>query len=211
MFDYLFIDLDGPILETRLRHYWVFNSALTKLGLKTNLDLELYWELKRNKTPLHEILKLNLTSNKYHKELSIELLNLIESEEALDKDIVKTGAQDFLNNVRLYFKHVCLVTLRRNKRNTLDQLARLDLTQYFDSVVIPEDTSNNPKYNALKNISFNTALFIGDTEEDFITAKKLGIKSVGILNGIRVKKLMSADIYFEELKDIDIVGLLNLK
>lgn len=211
MFDYLFIDLDGPILETKLRHYWVFNSALTKLGLETNLDSELYWELKRNKTPLNEILKLNLTSNKYHKELSIELLNLIESLEALDKDIIKTGAQDFLNNARFYFKHVCLVTLRRNKRNTLAQLERLDLTQYFDSVVIPEVTSNNPKYNALKNISFNTALFIGDTEEDFITAKKLGIKSVGILNGIRVKKLMSADIYFEELRDIDIVGFLDLK
>ena len=55
----------------------------------------------------------------------------------------------------------------------------------------------------MKDKIFNNAIFIGDTEEDTNTAKMLGIKSIGITNGLRNKKFLEADYYYEEIKDID--------
>ena len=51
-------------------------------------------------------------------------------------------------------------------------------------------SSSKKKYEALKDKIFNNAIFIGDTEEDTNTAKMLGIKSIGITNGLRDKKFL---------------------
>lgn len=210
MIDYLFIDLDGPILETRYRHFWVFNSALAKMRIQNNLDLCSYWELKRNRTSLSNIMNLNLTSNIHYKDLSIELNKLIESREALGKDELKTCAIDFLEVAHKYFKKVCLITMRRNKKETMLQLERLGLISYFDKIIIAANDFKFSKYSALKKISFNTALFIGDTENDFEAAKKLGIKSIGIINGIRNRNLMDdADFFLNDLNSISIFNIIN--
>lgn len=209
MFDYLFIDLDGPILETKFRHYWVFKEALYIHNNDTNLEIDTFWNLKRNKVVLSKILELNGSTNINIQELNLTILNLMESVQALDKDILKVGAVEFLIRSRCHFKNIFLVTMRRNELNTNNQLDKLGIISYFDSILIANNSNPNPKYEVIKNLIFKKALFIGDTEEDSITAYKLGIKSVGILNGIREKELMNFDFYFEELINVDLSLLLE--
>ena len=48
MFDYIFLDLDGPILEGKNRHYECYKEIIETHGGDL-LDLDTYWNLKRDK------------------------------------------------------------------------------------------------------------------------------------------------------------------
>jgi len=106
--------------------------------------------------------------------------------------------QEFNN----FANKIYLVTMRNNEKNLLQQLETLKVKELFDKIIVCKSKTENPKYNALKKIKFNTAVIIGDTEEDTKTAKKLGIKCIGITNGLRLKKLLDADYFVDELCNI---------
>jgi phosphoglycolate phosphatase-like HAD superfamily hydrolase len=92
--------------------------------------------------------------------------------------------------------------MRNNRKNLLQQLNTLKINDLFDKIIVCKSKTENSKYNALKKIKFNTAIFIGDTEEDTKTARKLGIKCIGITNGLRMKELLDADYYCDEICNI---------
>jgi len=101
-------------------------------------------------------------------------------------------------------KNLVLVTMRNNKENLLKQLEKIKIKDIFSDIIVCGSMMQNPKYDALKDIKFNSAIIIGDTEEDTNTAKLLGIKSIGILNGLRVKRYLDADFFCEELYNINL-------
>ncbi len=208
LYDCLFIDLDGPILETKYRHYWVLKKALEELDTDVNIDLNYFWNLKRDKTSLKSILSYNKTPDLDIESVTSSMNDYIESSFALSKDVLKPGVIEFLISSRKHFKKLYLVTMRRDKKNTIKQLDALGLIDYFNDIFLVNYRTDNPKYDALKNIDFDKAIFIGDTEIDFIAANKLGIKSIGIVNGIRNVEYMDCDFYYNELKDIDLTELL---
>lgn len=201
-YDYLFIDLDGPILEGKFRHYNCYKDIIGCYG-GTPLDINEYWNLKRNMVKRDIVLKKSFFQGTYDDFLTMWMEN-IEKPEYLQFDYLKPDVDKTLNNFKNYFEKIYLVTMRNNDKNLLRQLKDLAIVNFFDEIIICHSTQENPKYSALKELRFNKALVIGDTEEDTKTAKLLGVKCIGITNGLRDKNYLDADYYADEICNIEI-------
>ena len=201
VFDYIFIDLDGPILDGKLRHYNCYVDILKKYdGIP--LSINEYWESKRNKVSRDVLLKKSGFSYNYETYLH-EWVTSIERPEYLQYDVLKPRVSETLEAWKQnYSRKLVLVTMRQNRQNLLVQLKQLDILNMFDEVIDCNPFINEPKYTMLKEIKFNRAIFIGDTEEDVYTARKLDIPIIGILNGLRNKDYLHADRYVDEICQI---------
>lgn len=200
-FDYIFLDLDGPILEGKHRHYRCYEDIIKKYG-GTALGIDYYWELKRNKITRNIVLEKSNFQKSYEIFLK-EWMENIENEKYLILDALKPEVVETLKSWKNVADKIILVTMRQNRQYLLNQLDRLGILFLLDEVIDCPPERKNTKYEALKNKNFEKAIFIGDTEEDTNTAKKLGIKSIGITNGLRKKEFLEADYYYEDIKDID--------
>jgi phosphoglycolate phosphatase len=129
----LVIDLDGPILDGRQRHYWCYKEILESFGARA-LSIDEYWAQKRERVHASDILAASGAAARYedfHRTWSAQ----IELPEALGRDRVQAGARETLSlwhNRRL---RIVVATLRRNKRNLYDQLDALGLSSFFNDVV----------------------------------------------------------------------------
>lgn len=199
-FDCIYLDLDGPILDGKLKHYKCYKDIIDKYGGYA-LDIEEYWEMKRNKIN-RKILLEKSNFNASYEVFFNEWLKNIELEKYLIYDILKPKVKETLGLWKNFTENLILVTMRQNRSNLLKQLENLQIIYYFDEVIDCNPFIENSKYQALKNKIFKDAIFVGDTEEDIKTANMLNIKCVAITNGIRDKRFLIADYYAEEIKDI---------
>jgi phosphoglycolate phosphatase-like HAD superfamily hydrolase len=201
-YDYIFIDLDGPILDGKYRHYNCYKDIILKDG-GVPLDLNSYWNMKRNKINRIQVLKNSNYPETYENFLN-QWLDCIEKKEYLEYDILKPNIISTLEKFIDYSDNIYLVTMRVQRANLLWQLEYHNLTKFFTSIINVGFKDESPKYKALKHLNIKKGIFIGDTEEDTKTAKMLNIKSIGITNGLREKKFLYANYYFEELFYIDL-------
>ena len=163
---------------------------------------EMINEKKRNKITRDIVLEKSNFQESYEIFFK-EWMKNIENEKYLNLDSLKPEVVETLKSWRNITDKIVLVTMRQNREYLLNQLDRLGILCLLNEVIDCPPQRKNTKYEALKDKIFNNAIFIGDTEEDTNTAKMLGIKSIGITNGLRNKKFLEADYYYEEIKDID--------
>ncbi|AJQ26088.1 HAD family hydrolase [Pelosinus fermentans] len=207
--DYIFLDLDGPILDGKLRHYNCYRDIILKDG-GVPIDIDQYWNMKRAKIKRDIILHQSQYQNTYENFLQ-QWIDNIEKKEYLKFDELKPYISDTLSDWRDFAKSIVLVTMRNNHDNLLWQLHHFGIYNLLDNVISCSNIKQEGgKYNELKGLSFNTAIVIGDTEEDTITAEKLGIKVIAITNGLREKKHLCADYYFEEIYQIDMKQIISV-
>lgn len=205
MFDYIFLDLDGPLLEGKYRHYKCYEDIIKKHGGDI-LDIDTYWELKRNKVTRDVVLEKSNFKESYNVFFDAWMKN-IEDKKYLKLDILKPNVIEILRQWKNISNSIVLVTMRQNRAFLIEQLKDLGVYNLLDEIIDCPPQRKNTKYEALKHKNFKTAIFIGDTEEDTKTAKMLNIKSIGIISGLRKKEFLDADYYFEEIKDIDFNNL----
>ena len=196
----IFVDLDGTLLETKNRHYSCYRDIILKNG-GIPVDLDTYWKMKRNKIKLAQLLELSQYLGK-HIDFMSQWTMLIEKKEYLNFDTLKYRVSETLNTWRKIVDSLQLVTMRNNQENLLWQLDTLHIRDLFDSVICCNANQYKSKYQAVNGLTFRSAIFVGDTEEDMDTAQLLGIKSVAVINGIRCKKYLCADFYVEEIHDL---------
>lgn len=206
----IYFDLDGPILDVSSRYFFVHKNICRELCIPMRLNIKEYWAKKRTKIPLCQILNLsdkNGILNKYKK----KWLKWIEDTEALKLDKVFSYVKEVLFELKNRY-NLTLVTLRRNPQNALNEVKKLGLDKYFKDIHVVIPNNKYPHILKYKKIissgNFdNNSILVGDTEVDILAARKLGIKSVAVLSGIRNKKTI-----FETKPDYiihDIRGLLT--
>lgn len=205
MINIVFLDLDGTILDGKERHYQCYIEIVKYDGQPLSQDI--YWRMKRGKVSLDKILEMSQYRNS--KEFFInEWISKIEGIDYLKYDKLKPNVKKTLIYFKTYGFKVMLVTMRRNKENLISQLTDLNIIDCFDEVFCCE-TEKYSKYEMVKNIKYDNAVFIGDTEDDINTARLLNIKSIAILNGLReIRFLKEANYFFDEIEDISIEELL---
>ncbi len=209
MLDYIFVDLDGPILEGKFRHYNCYRDIIHKDG-GIPLDVELYWSMKR------KMIKRDIILTKSHYQAGYEQfmqqwLENIEKREYLQFDYLKPNIRETLESWNQMAKQIVLITMRNHRENLLYQLRELKILNTFAHVVSCSSKGDRGiKYEALKEWRFNSALFIGDTEEDIISARKLGVKVVAITNGLREKVYLDADFFAKEICDINMRQIVTM-
>jgi len=196
----IFIDLDGPILDGKYKHYKCYADIINKYGGKP-IDIESYWNMKRSKIKRTILLEMSNFQSDYSTFYE-EWLENIEKVQYLELDVIKPFAKETLNQWKKVVNNIILVTMRQNRENLIYQLGKLNILNVFNEIITCSPLITNSKYEALKGKDFGNAVFIGDTEEDMNTAKALNITSIAVTNGLRQKEFLSANIYVEEIKDL---------
>lgn len=178
------IDLDGPILDGRLKHYRCYAEIAQSLGV-TPLTIETYWEAKRSGKSAREQLEMSGGAGKAE-EFASRWIAEIESRPRLELDAVQPGAVEVLGNWHPQGKVVALTTMRRDLDNLEWQLARLDLRRWFTHVI---PVSSGSKHDAVKRsplrIEPADSVWIGDTEADILSAQAMSIPVYAVTCGLR--------------------------
>ncbi len=188
----VFFDLDGPILDVKERYYCVYKQfVMANRG--TPLSLDEYWQQKRMNIPLEKLLEASKCPGLVveHKKY---LSQLREESSSLRLDKLQPRAKEVL--IHLFGKHnLYLITLRRNKENLFGQLDELGLLPFFKEVLSIAPTSESKwqhKVDLLNkyHLQLEAGIIIGDTPTETLTAKKVGLTSIAVSNGIRTKDIL---------------------
>ena len=193
----LFFDLDGPILDVSERYFRLHCALVTKLGGKSAMDKATYWTFKRQGQSIAELLKSEGNENIDEKVFRHHWLERIESPEYLQWDSTMPGVLPQLNRLRKDYRMV-LITLRQDQKQLQLQLERLQLNLLFEAVLSANPTSAPgwiSKQHLITRSEFSTAgsTLIGDTEIDIRAGKLLGMRTVGVLSGIRDRQRLERE------------------
>ena len=186
---HIFLDLDGPLLDGKERHYFCYQQIL-KASAHTPLEIEQYWNYKKACGDLRGLLKMSGAEEIFDSFLTA-WLSLIESPEALAFDKVQSGAIENLTGWKERGINLVLVTMRKQRQALYRQLDGLKLRPLLNAVLICEhDDGGRGKAAAVQELHSNASLagravWIGDTEVDWEAAQTLGCRVVLVSNGLR--------------------------
>lgn len=191
----LILDLDGTLLNNQRRHYLTYREALTRFHGPPLTPIQ-YWNLKRRATSGRDILARSGAARlirSFHR----DFVRLIEQRHRLSIDRPFPGATPFLRWASKQFD-LHLVTARHHRLNVLWQLRRWDWNQYFRNIhtVSPRlGQVSKAKIQVaigLQRTKVGIAAVAGDTEADMAMGRSLHTLSIGLLHGIRQRRLLTA-------------------
>lgn len=175
-------DLDGTLLDSRLRHSKVMDYVLNLVGLE--LDTSDLVEYKSNQYNNIDWLYSKGVSRELAEKINAIWVNNIEKEEFLVYDIIYphtiSTLQKFSETNNLY-----LITARNNIQGVLKQIRNLDIEKYFTEihVVSSSHSSSEEKRNII--VSKGIKDFYGDTESDYKATINTDCKFHAVANGFR--------------------------
>ena len=190
----IFWDLDGPILDVSKKYYTLYKNILLENNMQA-LSKKEYWNLKKSKTTLSAILA-KTNSEKLLEVFKNLWLNNIETHKYQKLDKLQNGIISILKKCN---NTLVLVTLRKNRVRLLEQLDELELKSYFETILSSGENIQprwKIKYNLINDYLegeiANHHMMIGDTETDILAGNYLGFTTIGVLCGIRDRKLIDS-------------------
>lgn len=185
MTDHIVLDLDGPVLDGKARHYNCYREILAENDCNP-LPVDTYWDLKRDRTPLPEILE-QTGAEHILQTFQQRWLSRIEDMEFLAFDRAWPGVEAVLKNVRQKGRIIILLTKRQSKTNVLQQIENIDLACCFDQVIVTGLDQQKSEMLKLQSpgTDFAGAIWIGDTELDIQEARKTGALAWTVTCGLR--------------------------
>jgi phosphoglycolate phosphatase len=212
MIRFLVLDLDGPILEGKFRHYACYSRILETYGYKP-LSLVKYWQMKRNRMSTQQLLEATDAEDLLDKFLQM-WLETIEQPDMLALDRLQIGVPEKLQQWREQELILILATLRRFSDHLHAQLAYFGLDALLDYIVVCEHQLGGiGKAERVKaivpQISPEHSLWIGDTEIDVGAARAFGCPIWAVSCGIRTESYLVSqfpDFLSTDLKGINLRG-----
>lgn len=179
----LFFDLDGTLIDSRLRLYTLF-CDLTDQSLLTFED---YWELKRNMYDHTAILKLFFSYSQYQiEEFQKKWLDLIEEPARLRCDTVFEFTIPTLQSLTKDGYSLYLLTARQSERNLIAELDKLGLSYFFEKILVTGTGKRKIDMFGSVNACLTRGDFIvGDTGIDIQAGKDAGLSTIAVLSGFR--------------------------
>lgn len=186
----IFLDLDGPILECKMRHYACYLDLCRSQELQP-LERDEYWELKRQRVKGATLFQRSGARGD-GSDLMRSWIDLVEQPGYLALDAVHPWVFDVLSSWVASGACLCLATLRSNVAGLHAELETLGLRRFFDRVVVSDSALGGEGKAAAaagdrSGIDPQSAVWIGDTEVDADAAAKLGVKLYLVTCGIRTE------------------------
>jgi len=186
-----FIDLDGTLIDSRKRVHDLF-IHLTK----ASISFDDYWNIKREGKDNHLVLQqLGIDAEATLPHFNKDWFHLIESQELLVVDTLLPNTIAALTLLKQE-GNLTLVTSRQSIENTMWQLEKLGLVNFFSDLIITEHKKAKPEALAywLKDrptVFTERTVMIGDTEEDFNAGLQNKMETIGVLTGFRSEGYLS--------------------
>ncbi len=208
------LDLDGPVLDGRDRHFACYSKILRKYGYLP-VSIETYWNMKRERKDRRQQLAVS-GADKIYDSFLTEWMNLIEEPEMLSLDKLQPGVMAKLQKWQESGLRLLLATMRRYPERLYEQLRHLGLDIYFKHIVVCDyrlggaGKAKNVKDSVTDLVSEDT-LWIGDTEADIEAARILGIHVLAITSGLRTEEYLSSlspDFIYKDLAEVELGKLL---
>jgi len=192
----IFLDLDGPLLDGKERHYHCYKHILDKYGYQP-IPIKDYWKSKRDMFNRRALLDLSGAGEIYDVFLE-DWLSMIETPQMLALDKVQYGAKERLLKWKNEGISLSLVTMRKNALGLDMQLKATGLRQYLDAVFMCDHNEGGEgKAAAVRHMCFDDDIirkthWIGDTEVDWAAAKSLGCAATLLSNGLRSETYLNS-------------------
>ena len=191
----LFFDLDGTLLDVRLRYTRAHQAALRSLG-RSSLGGAEYWRRKWlgwSEPKIVAGLGLNTFERQCYQRRRIELL---EDPEFLALDRLQPEVAETRRRLGQDGHELVLVTMRHQRGRLCDQLHGLGLHPVFTTILTPWRPGCSPALAKAAAIARyrqgreGPALVIGDSEADGKAARKLGLPFFALSSGMRDERLL---------------------
>lgn len=203
----LITDFDGPIMDVSERYYQVYQFCLEQTRHRNRsvrcLSKSEFWQLKRARVPERQIGILSGLDADRAVEFAKLRGRTVHTAPYLHHDTPIPGAVEALDRIKQEGIDLVVMTLRRTRE--LDEaLDRCNLGWLFaanrryclgNDYTKTGDVRDKPMLmtQALKELPPVTHTWmVGDTEADLVAAKTHGIKSIGVLSGIRDRERLEA-------------------
>jgi phosphoglycolate phosphatase len=192
----IILDLDGPVLDGKRRHYQCYKDILLEQG-HAPIAIETYWEMKRNRIDRYEMLGLS-DAESFYDDFLTTWMDRIEEKKYLSLDRLQIGAIRKLQNWKAAGVTLILATLRNNEDNLNWQLSALKLLPLLDKIIaVGTGTKeiNMDKAKAvvryIEQINRDNVLWVGDTEVDILAARALDVKVCAVGCGLRTLEYLA--------------------
>ncbi|HCF30049.1 MAG TPA: haloacid dehalogenase [Cyanobacteria bacterium UBA11049] len=196
----LITDFDGPIIDVSERYYQVYQECLDSSHAPNQavkqLSKEEFWQLKRSRVPEKQIGIISGLDETQAQAFAQLRRQTVHTPPYFEYDTLAPGAVAALEKVQQAGVDLAVMTMRRVRE--LDYaFERHDLGRFFpkdrcyclsNDYVKTRDIEDKPLLMERALVELPPASdtwMVGDTEADIITAKKHGVKVIGVLSGIR--------------------------
>lgn len=182
----IFFDLDGTLLDSKLRFYTLFQDLVPK----SNLTFDEYWAIKSFRIDHESILRRTFK----YSESTVAVFkedwdSLVETDKYLNLDTIILGTVEVLANFKVS-NQLYILTARRCYENTIKQLERLQIIKYFDKVITTG--GEGTKIESIKNfVQDEKFVMVGDTELDILTGKHYNAVTVAVASGVTDRKILN--------------------
>jgi phosphoglycolate phosphatase-like HAD superfamily hydrolase len=190
----LVADLDGTLLDVRLRHVECYRNLLGALGHKALSGIE-YWDMKRAGTPVQEMLATSGAADAID-DFRAGWLREIELPRWLALDTLFPDTLELLTAFRREGWHIILITGRQDEVRLRLQLDALGLAGCFDGVMAgPWATTAEGKAAAAAGVRGKgraPGVWVGDTAVDCRAARTAGFRFWAVTSGLRDAAFLGA-------------------
>ena len=179
------LDLDGTLLDSRLRHVIALQHAAKALAVPlSEAQVQTYSLLKSNgSSGIEALQQLRISAAK---EISQRWVEIIESEEMLAADRLYSDTITALKRAQDQGYSFVLVTGRQNPEAARHQIASLGLKDFFREIFVV-NLQNRLQSKATVTRGYNLSAIVGDTEVDSKWAFDLGVEFYASSFGFRSK------------------------
>lgn len=196
-----YIDFDGTIVSNKKRLYQFFLDHIPE-QFKNCLTEDEFWLLKRMRINeidwLNNVFKAEIDRNRY----DAQKVKEIESEIYLQLDYLIDPSEEALKKIKEQY-NVVLVSRRTNADALRKEIDRLGVSKYLKNIIIgPHDNTAKSEYIRRMEHVHDEDILIGDTEDDIVSGKELGITTYFVKSGIRSEWIVKK-FQYPKIKIVD--------
>lgn len=182
-----FIDLDGTLIDSKVRHISVLQNVLDEYDIN-NVSIYNYVRYKSDgfstKNYLENELQLDPTMAE---KIYLRWVELIESDEEISKDVWYEDTFSFLSFLKKNEYLISIVSARKNENGILKFIEKSTFSGLLNEIIIvsPAEAKKNKKKYILQNLG-DINIVVGDTEADYV--EDVRIRNYLLNRGFRSEK-----------------------
>lgn len=191
------LDLDGTIIDSSQRHWFLLKALLKKNNIPIPANIEQdYIEFKRKGNSTKKYLNLLGLSDELASSISKEWIENIENSKLTSIDVLYEDSMVFLEKLYEKYHKIFYLSNRKSKNNLLDTLNNLNIIKFaYDIIVTAPESGYKQKLDFLHNLkeqSNENIVMIGDTEVDYKAACEADIYYYLLNRGFRNREFWNS-------------------